>query len=127
MDKEEYKLARLNDYKVIEAINTRWNAPGKKWVIKQSEFRDDMNGIDAEGYIETKTKGNIPLLIQIKSISFRKLSELEKRVYLEKISKEMDKINPEANQRLLCYTMGKNGNIGFIYNYSIKKLLKKED
>lgn len=124
MKKEKYLEAIKQDQKVIDAINSRWNKPGRKWIIRHSEFKQDMDGIDAIGHIETFKKGNIKLLIQIKNISFRKLGKLKKEIYLTKISKKMTEFDPEASQRLLCYTEGKNGNIGMIYNYNIKKQLE---
>lgn len=125
MNIKEYADAKSDEEKVIEAVNNRFNKPGKHWIIEQTTFREDMLGIDAKGVIRTNTKGDIKILIQIKNMSFHKLPALKKKLYLKKVSANMDKIDPDASQRLLCYYISKDGNITRFYNYNLKKKIEE--
>lgn len=119
MDLKKYDLDREKELQVIQYINEVWSKG--KWIIKQSTFRDDMKGIDATGFEINASKENTRLLIQIKSDSWLKIDDKQKREYLERITREMIKKDKGASRRLILWSHKYNK----LWNYSIDKLLAK--
>lgn len=122
MEKEEYIKARQLEKQVIEACMQRWRN-NMTWHLELGSFEEDMSGIDAKGYIQTKN-GKYPVLVQIKNISFvKKLPIRKQQRYLEKVSENMTKLDPAADQRLICYELSKTGKMWRLYNYNLRKRL----
>lgn len=119
----KYSKALESDELIISVINQRFRKPGKTWKIQHASFTDDMNGIDAIGYIETKTTC-IPVVIQIKSITFFSLTEYDRYKYLKKIKKHMQKKYPIHSRRIIAYKrwLKSNGSLSnslSLYNYNL--------